>query len=130
MCMKETLNEININFEENYNIWANKIIQCLEARDILYTEFMIDRIQRSIRLKVHQYLTEVGYKPKDHKGYRTGLVNRLKKEGLKLTIKSNEILWKYLEYFLDVDDYTKCFDVQIEVDDLVLASKDSIFITT
>lgn len=127
--MENELKEIEINFEETYDIWADKIIQGLEARDILYNELIINRIQQSIRIKVNSYLISIGYKPKENLSYRKNLIKRLKKEGLKLTIKSNKILWKYLEYFLDIDDYTKCFDVSIEIDDLILASKDTIFVS-
>lgn len=71
----------------------------------------------------------VGYKPKDNLSYRKNLVDRLKREGLKLSIISNRILWLYLEYFLDLDDYTDCFDISIVVDNIEVATKNTIFIS-
>lgn len=121
--------EIEIKYEETYDKWADTIRKGLEARNIVYDSKMINRIQNSIKIKVNTYLINVGYKPKENLGYREGLIYRLKKEGLKLTIKSNKTLWKYLEYFLDLDDYTNCFDVQIEIGDLEVATKDTIFIS-
>lgn len=124
-----SLKEIEINFEEPYNKWADKIIDSLESHKIIYDTMMINRIQKSIIEKVNLYLIQVGYKPKDHLSYRINLVDRLKREGLKLSIRSNEILWKYLEYFLDLDDYTNCFDVEIIIGDYDKATKDMIFVS-
>lgn len=123
------LEEIEIKYEEAYDRWADRIANALDKRNIVYDSKMINRIQKSVIDKTDAYLISVGYKPKDNLGYREGLVYRLKKEGLKLTIRSNRILWKYLEYFLDLDDYTNCFDIQIEIGDINIATKDTIFIS-
>ena len=123
------MNEIEINYEETYDVWAKNISNILEERNIIYDEKTINRIQHSILVKTNNFLTSVGYKPKENLSYRRGLVQRLAKEGLKLNIKSNRVLWKYLEYFLDLDDYTKCFDVSIDIDNYEIATKDMIFVS-
>lgn len=123
------MNEIEINYEETYDVWAKNISNILEERNIIYDEKMINRIQHSILIKTNNFLISVGYKPKENLSYRKGLIERLTKNGLKLTIQSNRILWKYLEYFLDLEDYTKCFDVSIDINDYEIATKDMIFVS-
>lgn len=123
------LKEIEFIYDEPYEKWAKKITHALDSRRIIYDSMMINRIQSSVIKKCESYLLSVGYKPQNHLSYRKNLVSRLSREGLKLSIKSNRILWKYLEYFIDLDDYTKCFDVEIIVDDLEKATKDTIFIS-
>lgn len=121
--------EIEIKFDEPYNKWADKIIEGLENHNIIYDTMMINRIQKSIVNKANSYLINIGYKPKDHLSYRVNLVSRIKREGLKFSIKSNKLLWKYLEYFLDLEDYKDCFDIEIIVDNYDKAIKDTIFIS-
>ena len=121
--------EIEIRYEETYDRWAKEISNILEKRHIVYDTKTINRIQQSILKKTNDYLFSVGYKPKDNLSYRKNLVDRLKREGLKLSIISNRILWLYLEYFLDLDDYTDCFDISIVVDNIEVATKNTIFIS-
>lgn len=121
--------EIEIKYDESYDVWAKKIAHVLDKREIFYDSKTINRIQSSIVKQCESYLLSVGYKPQNHLSYRKNLMSRLSREGLTLSIKSNRILWLYLEHFLDLDDYTKCFDIEIVIDNIEKATKDTIFIS-
>ena len=121
--------QIELKYDESYNKWAEKIERGLDRNNVAHTSTMINRIQSSAIKKCESYLLSIGYKPRNHLSYRKNLASRLASEGLKLSIKSNRILWLYLDYFLDIDDYTNCFDVEVIIDNIEVATKNTIFIS-
>lgn len=122
------LEEIEIEYDTPYDQWQSVIIDCLNARDIVYNMELPEMICRSLKQSIFNKLKEWKYKPKETLQYRQGLVRKLKREGLKLSITSNNILWKYLEYFTDVENYSACFNISMIVIDYEKASNNLIFV--
>ena len=112
------MKEIEIDFSAYYDKWVNNIEEGLRSRDIAFDTTLPLTICSSLRRTVCKFLSKRGYRPIDNFTYRSSLAKRLAKEGLKLEIRSNRLLWKYLEYFTDLDDYSLCFDIQVCIADL------------
>ena len=122
------LNQIEIQYDTYYDKWLQCIQQGLNEHDIIYQPELPTVICQSVKVNVDKYLKNNGYRPKKYFYYRKDLASRLRKYGLKLQIKSNNVLWKYLEYFTDIEDYSLCFDIGIVVYDVQKAMKDCIFV--
>lgn len=123
------MEEIDIDFSAYYDKWVNSIEQGLKSRDIVFDNTLPLTICNSLRRTICKFLSDRGYRPIDNYVYRKNLTKRLKAQGLKLEIRSNRILWKYLEYFTDLDDYSLCFDIRICICDLDKAKQSNINIT-
>lgn len=117
------MKDIIIQYDTYYDKWISIIRSALEERNINHDDKMIQFIFDSLKNKVEEFLKEKGYEPTKLFLWRKDFVKKLKSYGMKLDIKSNDILWKYLEYFTDVEDYSKCFDVKIIISDWNKASK-------
>lgn len=111
------MEEIQIKYDTYYDNWLAEIRENLNKRDIVYDDQLPINICNSLKEQVKLYLEKLGYKPTRYFSYRKGLVGRLKSRGLSLQIVSNRLLWIYLEYFTDIKDYSKCFDIDIILDD-------------
>lgn len=114
-----SFSEIEINYDTYYDIWLRSIETALKERDIQqWNENLPVIICKSLRKTVEKYLINLNYKPRNQLEYRKKLVKRLDECGLQLIIRSNKILWLYLDYFTDLTDYSKCFDIKICVKDI------------
>lgn len=118
----------NISFTDDIKEWKHILIENLKENNIDYNDSIITNILNSINYKINKYLLSIGYKPKNSITYRKDLEKRLYKKGLFVWIRSNKLLGKYLEYFTDIEDYTKCFDVEIKVIDRDKLSKNMYFV--
>lgn len=105
--------QIQIRYDTYYDNWINTIKIALDCNGINYNDNLLKLIFNSLVYSVQQYLLEMGYKPRNKFVYRQGLVKKLKHDNLYLQIQSNNLLWLYLDYFTDLEDYSKCFDIQI-----------------
>lgn len=122
------MKQIKIPFDTYYDTWQSIIIDTLNENDIIYNKELPSIICRSLKHTINKKLREWYYKPRDTLYYRQSLIKKLKKQGLNLQIQSNRILWKYLEYFTDVEDYSLCFDIEIVIEDFEKATENIIFV--
>lgn len=122
------MREIEIEFDTYYDEWQLNISNVLNEHDIIYKAELPMIICRSLKNTIYNKLRDWGYKPRDTLEYREQLVKKLKRKGLRLQIKSNKILWKYLEYFTDIEDYSLCFDISMIIEDFEKASDSIIFL--
>ena len=121
--------DVKIKYDEPTSSWGTQFKEALDENGIIYDEQMILNICRSLDNTVCDFLYANGYKPRPNLSYRVGLIKRLRKNGLTLSITTNYVFWKYLEYFTDITDYSKCFNIKIEIENLELATKDLIFVS-
>ena len=122
------INETKLKYEDTLEEWKNKLKEGLEEHGVVYNDEMLSNMCSSLNRALVNYLTEMGYRPTANYSYRKGLARRLDKEGLEVSIKTNRIMWKYLEYFTDIKEYDICFDIEIKICDLEKAMRDMIFI--
>ena len=122
------INETKLKYDATIEEWKDNLRNGLEEHGVIYNDNMLNNMCSSLSRVLINYLTSMGYRPKANYSYRKGLASRLDKEGLEVSIKTNRIMWKYLEYFTDVVEYDICFDVEIKICDLEKAVKDMIFI--
>lgn len=120
------MKQINLEFDDFYDNWLKIIIQGLRERDIVFNEQLPVNICNSVKSSVKAFIINLGYSPRDTIYYRKNFLNRLKNNGLDLVIQSNELLWKYLEYFIDLDNYDKCFDIRLIIINKAKAAKSTI----
>ena len=123
------MKDIIINYTDSFTNWENKFKEKLDEAGVLHTDEMIYNICSSLSNTIIAYLSANGYRPNNTYSYRVGLAKRLEKHGLAISIRTNALLWKYLEYFTDITDYSKCFNIKIEIENLELATKDLIFVS-
>lgn len=116
------LEQIEIQYDTYYDDWLDRIDAVLKHKHIKNHDDISARICRSLRNITDYFLQINGFRPKNYLSYRKTLIRRLNDYGLCFKITSNDTLWKYLEYFTDVDDYSKCFDVRIIVKDMYVAA--------
>lgn len=108
------MKEIEIDFDTYYDEWVNQIKEGLREHNVVFDDsFLPVVICRSLIYTVEKFLQDNGYKYDSSIYGKRRFCNKLKKQGKKLKIISNYVLWKYLEYFLDLTDYSKCFDISI-----------------
>jgi hypothetical protein len=119
--------DVVIKYDEVFSVWEDNFKKALDYNGIIYTDDMITNICRSLSNTVSDYLLTMGYRPKNTYSYRLGFMKRLSQSGLTLNIKTNWVFWKYLEYFTDLTDYSKGFDIKIEIENIELATKDMRF---
>lgn len=119
---------LNFKYDDTFDDWKQEFKRGLNAQGVIYTDDMITNLVRSLDLTIIKYLTSLYYKPKSNWSYRRGFIKRVSKHGLDLSIKSNETLWKYLEYFTDLTDYSKCFDIELYIANVEVATKDVIIV--
>ena len=105
--------DVKIKYDEPTSSWGTQFKEALDENGIIYDEQMILNICRSLDNTVCDFLYANGYKPRPNLSYRVGLIKRLRKNGLTLSITTNYVFWKYLEYFTDITDYSKCFNIKI-----------------
>lgn len=122
------MKDIIINYTDSFTNWENKFKEKLDEAGVLHTDEMIYNICSSLSNTIIAYLSANGYRPNNTYSYRVGLAKRLEKHGLAISIRTNALLWKYLEYFTDLTDYSKCFDIKIYIDNIDIATKDLIFV--
>ena len=122
------INETKLKYDDTIEGWKNNLKLGLEEHGVVYDDTMLNNMCSSLSRVLINYLTDMGYRPKANYSYRKGLANRLYKLGLEVSIATNRIMWKYLEYFTDVVEYDICFDVEIRICDLEKATKDMIFV--
>ena len=122
------LKEVEIEYGTPMEMWKKNLKDGLEEHGIVYDDNMITNMCSSLCSKISEYLTKMGYRPKSTIHYRKGLSARLYANGLKLEIVTNRVMWKYLEYFTDVEDYSPCFDLDIKICDYEKATKDMLFV--
>lgn len=120
------MKQINLEFNDFYDNWLKIIIQGLREHDIVFDEQLPINICNSVKSNVRAFIINLGYSPKNTIYYRVNFLNRLRNNGLDLVIQSNELLWKYLEYFTDLDNYDKCFDIRLIVINKEKAAKSTI----
>lgn len=108
------MKQITIKYDTQYSSWLKQIENGLNRKNILYSKQMSKKICTYLRLSVRGYLFRNGYKPNDTITYRKELVKRLNNDNKYIIIKSNNNLWKVLEYFIDLDKYPNCFDIFIK----------------
>ena len=108
---------ITVQYDTFYDVWLNKIIEALDLKGIDYAKSLPQRINKSLQNTVNKFLKDNGYKILSTLEYRKNLVKRLEEKGLYLSIKSNSTLWLFLDYFTDLNDYSKCFDIEFKVID-------------
>ena len=118
-----------IPFNSNLYTWFNIIKKAFKTNNIIYSDRIINNMCKSLNYIIIKYLSSMGYRPKNTYEYRVDLAKRLRKYGLKIYIRSNKLLWEYLECFEDLEDYSKCFDISIEIEDLEKACKDIIYVS-
>lgn len=117
------MKQINLKYADFYDNWVKVITQGLRDHDIVFDDQLPITICNSVKSDVRAFIINLGYTPKNTIYYRLGFIDRLNKQGLDLVIQSNNILWKYLEYFTDLDDFSNCFDIRLIVIDKIKASK-------
>ena len=122
------MKDLRFKYDDTIDNWKCVFKEGLEQAGIIYDDEMISNMCGSLSSKIIKYLTLMGYRPNNTYSYRVGLARRLGKEGLAMKITTNKIFWKYLEYFTDIEDYSKCFNVEVVVDNIELATKDLIFV--
>lgn len=122
------MKEVYIKYDSSTDDWKECLKVGLEEHGVIYNDTMLSNMCNSLESTTIKFLTDAGYKPRKGLMYRRGFITRISKHGLTLSIKTNYIFWKYLEYFNDLTDYSKCFDISIDIDNLELATKDMIFI--
>lgn len=122
------INEVVIEYGMPIEYWKKAFIDGLEEHGVIYDDKMITNICASLSATINVYLSSMGYRPKSTLQYRKGLSARLWEAGLKLEISTNRVMWKYLEYFTDVEDYSPCFNIEIKICDYEKATKDMIFV--
>lgn len=122
------LEEIEIIYSSTQEEWREAFKKGLDEHGIIYTDEMITNMCVSLNNTIYRYLTFIGYRPKFTHQYRVGFTKRMGDAGLKLSIYTNNLMWKYLEYFTDIKDYSKCFDINIVISDYDMATKDMIFV--
>lgn len=121
------MEDVILKYDDTLNNWRNTFKEALDNAGIVNDETMLSSMVRSLNLALKTYLTNMGYRPNATYSYRKGLTQRLKTHGLKINIKTNYIFWKYLEYFTDVEDYSNCFDISIDIENIEVATKDMLF---
>lgn len=122
------MKDIVFKFADNVDDWKLTIIDSLQKASITYDNIMLNNMCNSLNTAILRYLTKVGYRPNKTQSYRLGLLKRLSKYGLGVKMTTNNIFWKYLEYFTDVEDYSKCFNIEILIVNVEKATKDLIFV--
>lgn len=122
------MKEVYIKYDSTYEAWKECFKVGLEEHGVIYDDTMLTNMCRSLDITATKFLSDAGYKPRSNLSYRIGFINRISKHGLTLTIKTNYIFWKYLEYFTDLTDYSKGFTLSIDIEDFELATKDMIFV--
>lgn len=122
------MKDIVFKFADNIDDWKLTIIDSLQKASITYDNIMLNNMCNSLNTAILRYLTKVGYRPNKTQSYRLGLLKRLSKYGLGVKMTTNNIFWKYLEYFTDIEDYSKCFNVEIIIENVEIATKDLIFV--
>lgn len=122
------MKDIKLKYDDTIENWKLTFKENLEQMGIVYTDEMLFNMCSSLNNSLIIYLTKMGYRPNLSYSYRVGLTKRLSKHGLALSITTNRLFWKYLEYFTDLDNYSSCFNIDIEVVDKELATKDLIFV--
>ena len=106
------LQQINIIYESEYTDWFNNIKDTLILNNIWTNKDLINTIYNSVQNQVIDLLKNTkGFRPNSNYSYRQMVAKRLKKQNIRIEIKSNKILWIYLQYFKDLTDYSKCFVV-------------------
>lgn len=122
------MGDIVIKYDTDHNEWKDIIKYTLTQNEIKYNQLMLDNIFRSLILAIDNFLIFAKYKPKNTLEYRKRLIDKLHKYNLELNITSNKTLWKYLEYFNDLDDYKKGFNISIDIKDINKCMDDLIFV--
>lgn len=122
------MRDIILKFDDTISGWKDTFIEGLEQAGIVYDDTMLNNMCNSLNNAIIRYLTRMGYKPNKTQSYRLGLIKRLYKYGLGVHMATNRIFWKYLEYFTDVEDYSKCFNIEILIVNVEKATKDLIFV--
>lgn len=109
------MKQIVLRYDDFYDNWVKIITQCLRDNDVIFNENLPLILCENVKVDARAFVIKLGYTPKNNVYYRVNLINRLKSQGLDMCIESNDILWKYLEYFTDIDDFSKCFDINLVV---------------
>lgn len=109
------MKQIVLRYDDFYDNWVKIITQCLRYNEVVFNENLPLLLCENVKVDARAFVIKLGYTPKNNVYYRVNLINRLKSQGLDMCIESNDILWKYLEYFTDIDDFSKCFDINLVV---------------
>lgn len=105
--------QFTIQFDTPYEKWVEDIKQGLDNNGILYDTEVPINICKSLILTTNKVLKFNGHKPRKYFYYRCNVVKKLRTMNKRLEIKSNNTLWKCLEYFTDLKDFSSCFDINI-----------------
>lgn len=123
------MQEVFIKYDTTFEEWSNEFKKGLEEHGVVYNDTMLSAICNSLNNTITKYLTAIGYRPRGTQSYRKGFINKLKQNGLAFNIKTNYVFWKYLEYFTDLTEYSRGFDLSIDIENIELATKDMIFVS-
>lgn len=119
---------LNFKYDDTFDDWKQEFKRGLDVMGIIYNDEMLTNLVSSLDKTITKYLLSLYYKPRSYLSYRKGFLSRVRKHGLDLSIRTNDLLWKYLEYFTDLTDYSKCFDIELYIADVEVATKDIIFV--
>ena len=103
-----------IDFSLDYINWKLTIGEALDLRHIYRSPYLVDSIIKSVLVKTFSLLEQEGIDKKLLTySKRIVIVQILKENGKFIKIMSKKELWVYLEYFFDLTDFSKYFDIQI-----------------
>lgn len=107
--------QIKLDYLDSYLQWyvdLTKIVT-LENKQI-YSSQTFQLIIESLNKQIFEFLLNLNKKPKCTKDYKQNLVNFLRRKNKYISIETNRNFWLYIDTFVDLEDYSKAFDIEIK----------------
>lgn len=107
--------QIKLDYLDSYLQWyvdLTKIVT-LENKQI-YSSQTFQLIIESLNKQIFKFLLNLNKKPKCTKDYKQNLVNFLRRKNKYISIETNRNFWLYIDTFVDLEDYSKAFDIEIK----------------
>lgn len=111
------MSQIKLDYDDFYDNWLDIIKNELKLHDVIFTPDIPINICNSVKSCVNIFLKTLGFTVKNTIFYRVSFMTKLHNQGLDLIIQSNNTLWLYLDYFTDLENYSRAFDINLVVID-------------